>query len=77
MIQIIEAQSGRPLGSITEEQLAFLKAQLEEESDEDRDYYLNRATLDFLAENGGDPALVELLRQAMGERDEMEIRWQE
>lgn len=77
MIPIFEAQSGRPLGNLTEEQLAFLKAQLEEESDEDRDYYLNRATLDFLAENGADPGLVELLRQAMGDRDELEIRWQE
>lgn len=75
MIQIFDAQSGNPLGTLTEEQLAFLKDQLEEESDEDRDYYLNRATLDLLAENGGDAQLIALLREAMGGRDELEIRW--
>jgi hypothetical protein len=77
MIQIFEAQSNRALGTLTEAQLAFLKTHLEKESDDDRDFYLNRATVDILAENGADAGLVELLRGAMAGRDELEIRWEE
>lgn len=77
MIQIFEAQSGRSLGTLTEEQLAFLKTQLEKESDEDRDFYLTGATVDILAENGADAGLVQLLRAAMAGREELEFRWEE
>lgn len=77
MIQIFEAQSGRSLGTLTEEQLAFLKTRLEKESDDDRDFYLTGATVDILAENGADAGLVQLLRGAMAGRDELEIRWEE
>jgi hypothetical protein len=77
MIQIVDAQSGTPLGTVTEEQLTFLKDQLEEESPDDRDYYLNTATLDHFAEAGADPELLALLRGALGDREEMEIRWLE
>ena len=77
MIQIVDAQSGSPLGTLTPEQLAFLKDQLEEESADDRDYYLNQATLDLFAEAGADEQLLALLRGALGDREEMEIRWLE
>jgi processive 1,2-diacylglycerol beta-glucosyltransferase len=63
------------LGEITEEQLQFLMDHLEEESSDDQDYYLNRATLDIFAQAGADPALLTLLQHALGERDDMEIRW--
>jgi K+-sensing histidine kinase KdpD len=65
-----------PIGSITEAQLQFLVDQLEEESAEDTDYYLTRDTLDLLAADGADPALLDLLRGALGERADMEIRWE-
>ncbi|HYH44879.1 MAG TPA: galactosyldiacylglycerol synthase [Thermoanaerobaculia bacterium] len=77
MIQIFETQSGRSLGTLTEEQLAFLKTKLEKESDEDRDFYLTGATVDILAEDGADASLVALLRTAMAGRDELEFRWEE
>jgi hypothetical protein len=77
MIQIVDAQSGTPLGTVTEEQLGFLKDQLEEEWKDDDDYYINRATLDLFAEAGADPGLLALLRGALGDREEMEIRWLE
>ena len=75
MIEILDKESGAFLGEITEQQLEFLIDQLEEESDEDTDYYLNPATLEMLEENGADPPLLELLRSAMGDRDEAEIQW--
>jgi processive 1,2-diacylglycerol beta-glucosyltransferase len=75
MIELRDKSSGRVLGSITEDQLQFLVDQLEEESATDTDYYLNTATLDMFAESGIDPSLLTLLRNAIGDREEMEIEW--
>jgi processive 1,2-diacylglycerol beta-glucosyltransferase len=77
MIRIYDARTGEHLGSVTESQLQFLIDQLEEESLEDRDYFINRPTLDWLASEGADPGLISLLHLALGSRDGMEIRWKE
>ena len=76
-IQLLDKESGEPIGEITRKQLDFLIDQLEEESQDDRDYYINRPTIDMLDEEHGETELVELLREALGNRDEMEIRWEE
>lgn len=75
MIHLHDKATGAPLGTITEEQLAFLIDELEEESPEDTDYYLDRPTLEFLEAEGAGPELLAILRHALGQRDEMEIRW--
>jgi len=75
MITLRDKESGNPIGTITEAQLQFLADQLEEEWAEDADYWLDQSTIDLLAERGADDALVDLLRRAMGDRDEMEITW--
>ena len=76
MVRIFDNETGADLGTISERQLQFLVDQLEEESLEDQDYYFNQGTLDFLEENGADNGLVVLLRKALGQREEMEIRWE-
>jgi processive 1,2-diacylglycerol beta-glucosyltransferase len=76
MIRLYDTQSNKLLGTITESELRFLINQLEEESPDDRDYYLEAATLDLLEEDGGDRPLITMLRQALGGRDGMEIRWE-
>jgi hypothetical protein len=75
MVQLFDKQTGTPLGSITDEQLQFMMDRLEEESSRDDDYYLNHATVDFFESEGGDPAFIETLRRALGDREETEIRW--
>jgi processive 1,2-diacylglycerol beta-glucosyltransferase len=75
MIRLFDAESDAPLGTITEAQLEFLMDELEEESSTDRDYYINVATVDMLEEDGADPALLTLLREALSDREDMEIRW--
>lgn len=75
MIKVYDQASGRVYGTITEAQLEALVSQLEEESREDRDYYINAATIDMFEENGVDAALVTLLRNALGDREDMDIRW--
>lgn len=75
MIKLYDKDNGTWLGTISQEQLQALIDHLEEESSEDRDYYINEETLDLLQDSAVDPALVELLRTALNERTEMEIRW--
>lgn len=72
---LVDTDSNRPIGQITDEQLAFLVAQLEEESAVDRDYYIAAVTVDIMAQRGGDPALIALLRAAIGTNDGVELRW--
>lgn len=75
MITLKDKDSGAVLGTITEEQLEFLRDQLEEESPEDTDYYINAATIEMLEEQGADHALLDLLKRALGGREDMEIQW--
>jgi processive 1,2-diacylglycerol beta-glucosyltransferase len=76
VIRLYDAATNAPIGTLTDAQLQFLIDRLEEESVHDRDYYLNRDTLEMFEQAGGDPALIALLRGAMGERTEMDVRWE-
>ena len=64
------------IGEISDSQLAFLVEQLEEEHDEDQDYYIDRETLELLSDNGAEPELVALLEKAIGDDEEMDIAWE-
>lgn len=75
MIQLFDADSKQPIGPISEAQLAFLQNQLEEESLEDQDYYINAATIDMFEAAGADAGLLALLRSAMAGREDMTILW--
>ena len=75
MITLTDKETGKTLGTLTEAQLQFLIDQLEEETLEDKDYYINRAMIFFLEERGAEAGLVNLLYEALGDRDEMEIEW--
>jgi processive 1,2-diacylglycerol beta-glucosyltransferase len=75
MIHLQDKDTGAPIGTISEAQLQYLVDQLEEESRDDQDYYINATTLDLFEERGADKALVKVLRAALGGRTEMEIRW--
>lgn len=76
MIQLRDKDKGTQIGLITEKQLQFLVDQLEEEDARDKDYWINRDTLEILKESGADQQLISLLENALGERDEMEIEWE-
>ena len=75
MITLREKDTGEVLGSISDEELQFLTAELEEESDEDKDYWVDADTIDMLEEDGAPPSLLTLLRNALGEREGMEVEW--
>ena len=75
MIELRDKETGDSLGSVSAEELQFLIDQLEEESDDDTDYYLNRTTVDMLKQHGASVHLSELLERALGDRDGVEIDW--
>ena len=77
MIKLYNADSGQYLGRIADEDLQFLKDNLEEESSADTDYYLNRETLDLLKEKGMSEDFAKLIESAMGAEGEIEIRYEE
>ena len=76
MITLSNKDTKQPIGSISEPQLQFLLDQLEEEYEEDQDYAITSMLLDYFeGEGGADPALVSLLRSALGDKDEINIVW--
>lgn len=75
MIELKKKDTGALIGEITEEQLSFLVDELEEESLEDRDYYLNELTVDMLEADGAPDDLIGLLRKALDEHGEVDIVW--
>lgn len=76
MIDLYNAANDQRLGSITEAELQVLIDGLEEESSEDRDYYIDAATIDLLGDGRASDHLLGLLRNALGSSDGVEIRWQ-
>jgi hypothetical protein len=75
VIKLYDKTTRRPLGTITEKQLRFLQDNLEEESSQDRDYYVTKDTLDFLRKQCGDEQLLRLLEEKLGKKTELEIEW--
>lgn len=75
MPELYDKESGAPVGRISDAQLQFLIDQLEEESSTDRDYYINAATIEMFEAAAAEPALIELLRKALGDREAMDIAW--
>ena len=76
MPRLIRLDKDIEIGVISDGQLKFLVEQLEEEHDEDQDYYVDRETLELLSDNGAEPELVALLEKAIGDDDEMDIAWE-
>jgi processive 1,2-diacylglycerol beta-glucosyltransferase len=75
MINLYDTKTGALLGQISEQQLQFLMDQLEEEYQEDQDYAFTGMTIDYLQGQGAGQDLVSLLRRALGDKDEISIRW--
>ncbi len=75
MITLRDKDNGQLIGSVTDEEFQVLVDALEEESEEDTDYYIEAGTIDMLEDDGAPESLVKLLRDALGTRDGVEISW--
>lgn len=76
MPRLFRLDNGETIGEITDVHLKFLMEQLEEEGDDDTDYFIDRDTLELLSDNGADPELIAMIERAMGDDDEIDIAWE-
>jgi hypothetical protein len=77
MIDLYRVSNNQLIGSITPGDLEVLRLALEEESADDRDYYITAATIDVIADGSATEHLVGLLRTALGSDEGVDIRWDE
>lgn len=75
MVILYDVASNAKVGRLTELQLDALIGWMEEESTEDRDYYVTAEDCDIMEEEGVDPTLIEALRAALNGREDMDIRY--
>jgi|GEM_PF-3074081 len=82
MINLYDANSNARLCEITEDQLQYLQKEMEEEFSEDQDYAITGMLLDYFDGQSKDLLLIDgladlfkLLRQALGDKEELLVRW--
>ena len=75
MVTLRDKLDGRVIGEITENDLAFLQEQMEEDREGDNDYYINEDELANFEEAGASGSMIALLRGALDENGELEIEW--
>lgn len=75
MIDLYNDATDQLIGSITEADLKVLQDALEEESSDDQDYYIDRATIDVIGDGRATDHLLKVLREALGTSDGIDIRW--
>jgi hypothetical protein len=76
-IRLTEKDTGRTLGTISQEDLQLLIGYMEEESSTDQDYYVEHTAIDALESLGASDAFVTLLRNAVGESEGIDVVWAE
>lgn len=76
MIDLYNDSTNQLIGSITEADLKVLQDALEEESSDDRDYFINQATIDVIGDGRATDHLLKVLRDALGSSDGIDIRWE-
>jgi hypothetical protein len=75
MIALSLKDTGAFLGTIEEADLQLLLDQLEEEDEDDTDYYITPVTIDYLERGGGSLELIRILREAVGDTEGVEVAW--
>jgi len=76
MPRLIRLNTGDEIGIITDAQQTFLVAQLENDNEDDTDFFIDRDTLDLLADNDADPELLALLEKGLAGDDGMDIAFE-
>ena len=76
MPRIYNKQTGALLGTVSDADIKVLIDQLEAEDLADDDYFMSLDTVDIIESAGASPALVKLLRDAIGDGEGIDIRWE-
>ena len=77
MVKVFNKATNELLGRISDEELAFLQDQLEEEGVNDRDYYIRRETIEEFEQSAdATEHLVTILKTGLRSDEAVEIRWE-
>lgn len=76
MITLIDRNTGKELGKVTESDLAVIRDCLVEEEEWDTDYYLQDTSLELLTQAGLSPDGLLLLTEALGDHADLEFGWE-
>ena len=76
MIRLVNRGTGDVLGTIQEADLEVMRKALEEEGEDDRDYYVVEETIGMLAEQGLSSDVQSLLRNALSKDGDLEVGWE-
>ena len=74
-VHLYNDETGAFVGAIGDADYWILGDQLEEESDDDVNYFINADTCDLLADAGASETMLPMLRTAVGTSDGLEVRW--
>ncbi len=77
MITLSLKDGNAPLGIIDEADLQVLIDSLVEEDEQDTDYYISPLTIELLEKNGASAALLQMLKDAVGDSEGVDIVWAE
>jgi len=76
MIKLRDKETGTLIGDISEADLQILIDAFEEEGREDRDYYIDATSPEYLEANFvGAAGIAALLKKALAGRDGMDVVW--
>ena len=75
MFTLSVKDTGAFLGTIDDADLQVLVDQLEEEHEQDTDYFVCPATIEILAANGASRGLLKILKDAVGTSEGVEVSW--
>jgi hypothetical protein len=77
MPRLYRVDNNETIGQITAKQLQFLVDMLEEEDEDDQDYFIDQDTLELFSDNNCDPELLALLESALEDgEDGVDIAWE-
>jgi len=75
MFKLTSKETGALLGAVDAVDLQLLIDQLEEEHEQDKDYYVCPETIEILQGSGASGALIKILKDAVGNSEGVEIAW--
>ncbi len=76
MPRLIRLDADDEIGTISDEHQAFLRAQLEDDDEDDTAFQIDRETIELLSDNDADPELLAMLEKALGDDDSMTIAFE-
>lgn len=76
MPKLYDKADGRLLGEISQQDLDLLLAKLEQESSDDREYYVDNDTFLLLVEAGASSVLLDAIKMAVDLNGQADIRWE-